>query len=64
VGFYLAKRPLAQRGYIGHEKAADEAWLRENNIHAAGERTEGEARTLLDMTEGKRRESSLSQPRA
>ena len=146
--YSLAKRPLAQRGYIGHEKGADEAWLRENNIHlvvshkfppfallgrrfdevyfdgitkariviysdevmdhlrgnslvrftpierlieqrkaeishasvadaerifeelyqyyfrAAGERTEGEARTLLDIIERKRRESSLSQPRA
>lgn len=146
--YSLAKRPLAQRGYIGHEKAADEAWLRENNIHlmvshkfppvalldrrfdevyfdgiakariviysdevmdhlrgnslvrftpierlieqrraeishasvadaerifeelyqyyfrGAGERSGGEARTLLDMIERKRRESSLRQPGA
>ena len=31
--YSLAKRPLRERGPIGHEKAADDAWLRENRIH-------------------------------
>jgi hypothetical protein len=31
--YSLAKRPLEQRGFIGHEKVADDEWLRENEIH-------------------------------
>jgi hypothetical protein len=31
--YSLAKRPLRARGPIGHEKIADDAWLRENRIH-------------------------------
>ncbi len=31
--YSLAKRPLLERGPIGHEKTADDAWLRENRIH-------------------------------
>jgi len=31
--YSLAKRPLGERGPIGHEKIADDAWLRENGIH-------------------------------
>jgi len=31
--YSLAKRPLGERGPIGHEKTADDAWLRENRIH-------------------------------
>lgn len=31
--YSLARRPLAQRGFIGHEKVADDAWLTENGIH-------------------------------
>ena len=30
--YSLAKQPLAARGYIGHEKAADARWLTENRI--------------------------------
>jgi hypothetical protein len=30
--YSLAKTPLAARGYIGHEKAADAQWLTENRI--------------------------------
>ena len=29
----LAKKPLAARGYIGHEKVPDAQWLTDNNIH-------------------------------
>jgi hypothetical protein len=31
--YSLAKRPLRERGPIGHEKTADDGWLRENRIH-------------------------------
>jgi hypothetical protein len=31
--YSLAKLPLERRGWIGHEKQATEAWLRENDIH-------------------------------
>jgi hypothetical protein len=31
--YSLAKRPLAERGFIGHEKVADSDWLTENEIH-------------------------------
>jgi hypothetical protein len=31
--YSLAKRPLEGRGWIGHEKAADDAWLREHGVH-------------------------------
>jgi len=31
--YSLAKRPLSERGPIGHEKTADDDWLRENGIH-------------------------------
>jgi hypothetical protein len=31
--YSLAKRPLRERGPIGHEKTADDAWLREHRIH-------------------------------
>jgi hypothetical protein len=31
--YSLAKRPLAERGFIGHEKVADSEWLTENEIH-------------------------------
>jgi hypothetical protein len=31
--YSLAKRPIAERGFIGHEKVADSEWLTENEIH-------------------------------
>jgi len=31
--YSLAKRPLAERGLVGHEKEPDPAWFRENRIH-------------------------------
>jgi hypothetical protein len=31
--YSLAKRPLAARGHVGHEKVADDAWLTTNRIH-------------------------------
>lgn len=31
--YSLAKRPLAERGIIGHEKLADDTWFDENEIH-------------------------------
>jgi hypothetical protein len=31
--YSLAKRPLAERGVVGHEKVADAAWLTENGVH-------------------------------
>jgi hypothetical protein len=31
--YSLAKRPLAERGIVGHEKVADAAWLTENGVH-------------------------------
>jgi len=31
--YSLAKRPLAARGHVGHEKTADDAWLTANRIH-------------------------------
>jgi hypothetical protein len=31
--YSLAKRPLLVRGAIGHEKGADDAWLREHGVH-------------------------------
>jgi len=31
--YSLAKRPLPERGLIGHEKVADSEWLTENEIH-------------------------------
>jgi hypothetical protein len=31
--YSLAKRPLAERGFIGHEKVADDEWLTRNGIH-------------------------------
>jgi len=31
--YSLAKRPLAERGVVGHEKAPDAAWFEENRIH-------------------------------
>ncbi len=31
--YSLAKQPLRERGPIGHEKVADDAWLRENGVH-------------------------------
>jgi hypothetical protein len=31
--YSLAKQPLRERGPIGHEKAADDAWLRESGVH-------------------------------
>lgn len=31
--YSLAKSPLRARGPIGHEKTADDAWLRENGVH-------------------------------
>jgi hypothetical protein len=31
--YSLAKQPLRERGPIGHEKAADDAWLREHGVH-------------------------------
>jgi membrane-bound metal-dependent hydrolase YbcI (DUF457 family) len=31
--YSLAKRPLASRGHVGHEKAADDEWLTRNTIH-------------------------------
>jgi hypothetical protein len=31
--YSLAKRPLEERGFIGHEKLADDEWLSENEIH-------------------------------
>jgi hypothetical protein len=31
--YSLAKRPLAERGFIGHEKVADSEWLAKNEIH-------------------------------
>jgi hypothetical protein len=31
--YSLAKRPLAERGAVGHEKVADAAWLTQNRIH-------------------------------
>jgi len=31
--YSLAKRPLAERGAVGHEKAPDDAWFDENRIH-------------------------------
>jgi hypothetical protein len=31
--YSLAKQPLRERGPIGHEKSADDAWLREHGVH-------------------------------
>jgi hypothetical protein len=31
--YSLARQPLRERGPIGHEKAADDAWLREHGVH-------------------------------
>lgn len=31
--YSLAKRPLASRGHVGHEKVADDEWLTRNTIH-------------------------------
>jgi hypothetical protein len=31
--YSLAKRPLTERGAIGHEKVADTAWLQEHQVH-------------------------------
>jgi hypothetical protein len=31
--YSLAKRPLAERGAVGHEKVADAEWLTQNGIH-------------------------------
>jgi hypothetical protein len=31
--YSLARRPLAERGPIGHEKTADDPWLREHGVH-------------------------------
>jgi hypothetical protein len=31
--YSLAKRPIAERGFIGHEKVADSGWLTDNEIH-------------------------------
>jgi len=31
--YSLAKMPLVERGYVGHEKTASDAWLTENGIH-------------------------------
>jgi hypothetical protein len=31
--YSLAKQPLRERGRIGHEKVADDAWLRANGVH-------------------------------
>jgi hypothetical protein len=31
--YSLARRPLAERGPIGHEKTADDRWLRQHGIH-------------------------------
>jgi hypothetical protein len=31
--YSLAKRPLAARGHVGHEKVADDEWLTRNRIH-------------------------------
>ena len=31
--YSLAKQPLAERGLVGHEKSADEAWLTGHEIH-------------------------------
>ena len=31
--YSLAKLPLSERGHVGHEKAATDEWLTENNIH-------------------------------
>jgi len=31
--YSLAKRPIAERGFIGHEKVADSEWLTQNEIH-------------------------------
>jgi hypothetical protein len=31
--YSLAKRPIAERGFIGHEKVADSEWLTDNEIH-------------------------------
>lgn len=31
--YSLAKRPLAARGHVGHEKTADDGWLTANRIH-------------------------------
>jgi hypothetical protein len=31
--YSLAKQPISERGVIGHEKAADTAWLAQNEIH-------------------------------
>ncbi len=31
--YSLAKQPLRERGPIGHEKGADDAWLREHGVH-------------------------------
>jgi hypothetical protein len=31
--YSLAKRPLGARGAIGHEKGADDRWLREHGVH-------------------------------
>ncbi len=31
--YSLAKQPLAERGLVGHEKSADDAWLTDHEIH-------------------------------
>ncbi len=31
--YSLAKRPLEERGFVGHEKVADGDWLTENEVH-------------------------------
>jgi hypothetical protein len=31
--YSLARLPLAERGWVGHEKQASDAWLTENDIH-------------------------------
>jgi hypothetical protein len=31
--YSLAKRPIAERGHIGHEKSADDDWLANNDVH-------------------------------